>query len=341
MSLTTTDVSTVPSSEGEATLQDSEQSLHVLPPPPNPSADSGLTVPTGDDDADTSPPSPSSLDVFTLSPVTALKLLCAGIEALVRITGDVPPTPPPSHPTTPNMRGMQAEKENIARSQHGNTFGMHQRPRTPSSSSGGSDDIDGVTFRKTPLGSPEVRASEPYQIIGANAEPLNVQHGAITRKFYSKQPPPISLEDYLMRLHKFCPMSTAVYLATSVYIHRLAVEERAIPVTRRNCHRLLLAGLRIAMKALEDLSYAHRRFAKVGGVSESELARLEVSFCFLTNFELNISKELLLKQAVSLKEITSRQGAVGGHGHVFGLTLPSKAKRRVNVEVQETVMEIS
>ena len=88
-------------------------------------------------------------------------------------------------------------------------------------------------------------------------------------------------------------MSTAVYLATSLYIYRLAVLERAIVVTKRNAHRLLLAGLRVAMKALEDLSYPHGKFAKVGGVSEAELARLEISFCFLTGFELVVDREIL------------------------------------------------
>lgn len=318
-------------------------SYHQPPKTPDPSEDAALAVYPSDSDVDTSPPSPSSLDVFTLPAVTALKLLCAGVEALVRITGDIPPTPPPSYPTTPNMRGMQAEKENIVRS-HSQTnlanLGMHPRPRTPSASSGGSDDIDGVNFRKTPLGSPEIVPTEPYIVIGANAEPLNLQHSAITRKFYSKQPPPISLEDYLMRIHKFCPMSTAVYLATSVYIHRLAVEERAIPVTRRNSHRLLLAGLRISMKALEDHSYPHRRFAKVGGVSETELARLEISFCFLTNFELRTTREMLLKQALMLKEITSAQGAVGGYTMGIKLPVRPKSKRRVSVFVQETVVEV-
>jgi hypothetical protein len=195
-------------------------------------------------------------------------------------------------------------------------------------------------LRKRPLGGSEIGTKEPYIVIGANAEPLNLQHSAITRKFYSKQSPPISLEDYLMRIHKFCPMSTAVYLATSVYIHRLAVEERAIPVTRRNSHRLLLAGLRVAMKALEDQSYPHRRFSKVGGVSESELSRLEISFCFLTNFELRATKEVLLKQALSLKEISAAQGAVGGYA--LGLRLPSriKNKRRVGVPMPESMLEV-
>lgn len=85
----------------------------------------------------------------------------------------------------------------------------------------------------------------------------------------------------LARIHRFCPLSTAVYLAASVYLHRLAVTERVIPITRLNVHRLLLAALRVASKGLEDLSYPHKRFAKVGGLSEYELSRLEVSKCHL------------------------------------------------------------
>ncbi|KAG9230955.1 cyclin-domain-containing protein [Amylocarpus encephaloides] len=321
--------STTGGSETETTpfVHDSADTFsYTLPPRPVPSEDAGLAIDTSGDDPNASPPSPNSLDVFTIGPITALKLLCAGVEALVKITGDIPPTPPPTYSTPPNMRGMQAEKENIIRS---NSFkdlaDLYKRPRTPSDSSAGSD-IDGVVLRKRmPMGSPTLAPSEPHIIIGDNAEPLNVQHGAITRKFYSKHPPLISLEDYLMRIHKYCPMSTAVYLATSYYIHKLAVDERAIPVTRRNCHRLLLAGLRVAMKALEDLSYPHSRFSKVGGVKESELARLEISFCFLTNFEFKTSKETLLEHAISLKEISSLQGAVN-----FVLRMPLKNKRRLN-----------
>lgn len=97
-------------------------------------------------------------------------------------------------------------------------------------------------------------------------------------------------------------MSTAVYLATSLYIHRLAVVEKILPVTARNAHRLLLAGLRVAMKVLEDLSYPHSRFAKVGGVSEAELGRLEISFCFVTNFELIVTEEMLLNHVMAFRD---------------------------------------
>ena len=247
-------------------------------------------------------------------------MLCGTIEALVRITGDIPPTPPISQPTTPNLQVMQSEKENVAR--HKADWGM-RHPRLHRDSDG-VEVVDGVPLKKTPIGTPEAADSEPLHIIGSNMEPLNIQHGAITRKFYSKKPPPIPLDEYLLRVHRYCPMSTAVYLATSLYIHRLAVIERIIPVTGRNAHRLLLAGLRVAMKALEDLSYPHRRFAKVGGVSESELGRLEISFCFLTNFELKVDKEMLLRQATAMRDGKSLYGLPAG----FQPKLPPLSEKR-------------
>lgn len=283
-----------------ATRSSSASATPELPRPPSPSKDAGIIPDSKLSQAESDTiPNLEDLDIFTLSAIAALKLLCGSIEGLVRITGDVPPTPPISLPSTPNLGLIQIEKESVAR----------QNRRRSSGVIDNSDDADGVPPRaKTPIGSPEAHPTEPLHIIGSNMEPLNIQHGAIIRKFYSKKPPPIALEEYLMRLHKYCPMSTAVYLATSLYIHRLAVIEKIIPVTARNVHRLVLAGLRVAMKALEDLSYPHRRFAKVGGVSEPELGRLEVSFCFLTNFELKVDEEMLSEHAKVIGDGPSMYG---------------------------------
>ncbi|RYP40373.1 hypothetical protein DL767_001728 [Monosporascus sp. MG133] len=350
--------------EGEAsqtTTQDQQQE-HVAtpntpPPPPVPSTDPRLI-----NQARTPPPlhaaapTPSSQDLFKIPPITALKLLSSGIEALVSITGDIPPTPPPANPTFPHMSGMQREKADIVRSHSeksllrlreqaeaaekhkaqerggpGSFFDNIQSPtmRQPiesqpsaassSSSSSMQQPIDGVRLRHTstpPSTMSSSAALKPYIIIGADSQPLNLQHSAITRKFFSKAPPPISVEEYLLRIHRFCPMSTAVYLATSYYIFRLAVEERAIPVTRRNCHRLLLAGLRVAMKALEDLSYPHKKIARVGGVSEAELARLEISFCFLTSFELVVGEEALRRHWEVLKSGEGFRGCAAAGAHM-------------------------
>ena len=291
------------------------------PPPPKPATDPVIAQDAAAaGSAKGSGPGSDSNDIFTLAPIDALKMLCDLIETLVRITGDVPPTPPIAQPGAPGLRFMQAERENPGRK-----AGARSRPEVQRSES--SEDVDGVPPRaKTPIGSPESGPTEPLHIIGANMEPLNIQHGAIIRKFYSKKPPPISLEEYLMRLHHYCPMSTAVYLTTSLYIHRLAVVERIIPVTARNVHRLVLAGLRVAMKALEDLSYPHRRVAKVGGVSEPELGRLEVSFCFVTNFELKVDQEMLQQHIETMKDDVK----VLGPPLDFQPRMPSTRKRPEN-----------
>lgn len=47
------------------------------------------------------------------------------------------------------------------------------------------------------------------------------------------------------------------------------------------------------MKVFEDLLYFYSKIVKVGGVSELELVRLEVSFCFLIGFELVVGEEKL------------------------------------------------
>jgi hypothetical protein len=289
------------------------------PPPPIPSSDPRLIEDVPNTGLEISAQFPrTSLevdDIFHITPIAALRLLSSGIESLVRITGDIPPTPPPTSPTIPNMRTMQAEKENIVRSQsERNLARLVEQAQAPAPSPTSPtriahEPIDGVQFRAAAISgmsesmyaASNATQPEPYILIGANSQPLNLQHSAITRKFYSKKPPPISITEYLLRMHRFCPMSTAVYLATSLYIHRLAVAERAIVVTARNAHRLLLAGLRVAMKALEDLSYQHAQIAKVGGVSETELARLEISFCFLCSFEFMVREEVLTSHWAELR----------------------------------------
>ncbi|KAI9859420.1 MAG: hypothetical protein M1824_003761 [Vezdaea acicularis] len=235
------------------------------------------------------------VDIFSIPAIIALKLMCRSIDHLAQMTGDVPPTPPVSSPANPTITIVQVEPPSPRK--RGDSEG---RRSTPTGSPIHED--DGRPFVKTPIGSPESGSAEPLLVIGADIEPMAVQQGAITRKFYSKRPPPISLEEYLSRLHKYCPMSTAVYLATSLYIHKAALIDRVIPVTRRNVHRLLLGGLRIGMKALEDLNYPASRFAKVGGVTERELARLEISFCFLTSFELRVTEDMLSAQAITLRD---------------------------------------
>ncbi|KAK9241096.1 cyclin-domain-containing protein [Lipomyces kononenkoae] len=123
------------------------------------------------------------------------------------------------------------------------------------------------------------------------------QRSIISRRFWSKSTPGIDIEKYLQRIHQYCPISTAVYLATSLYIYRLCIVNQVIPLTPLNVHRLVIAALRVASKSLEDINHLQKRFAKVGGLSEQELCRLEIGFLFLMDFDLKIEVDVLEQQA--------------------------------------------
>ena len=91
-------------------------SMPVLPPPPEPSADKGITsLVTSPSEEYGALPEAESLDVFTLAPVAALRMLCDTVETLVRMTGDVPPTPPLSTPRRPGTQVIQGVKDNMVK----------------------------------------------------------------------------------------------------------------------------------------------------------------------------------------------------------------------------------
>lgn len=296
----------------EDDTQTREQSDSLLPPAPNPSLDPGV-IPRIDAlslETDGVPAFGTEFDVAAMDSLVALKMLSRGIQALADMTGDVPPTPPVSRPSSPALLAPAVNRPSRSPS----------KPATPVPS----DDLKGPAFKKVPIGSPEAQMSESGPCT-VEAALLRAQADAIARKFFSKRPPPISIRDYLLRMHRYCPMSTAVYLAAAAYIYKLAVEDKAVPVTARTVHRLLLGSLRVAMKALEDLSYPHQRFAGVGGVSEKELAKLEVSMCYLMNFDLKVDNTLLHDKMKALQDMVQ---AEAGPLNKMKLRLPSVDRAR-------------
>lgn len=207
---------------------------------------------------------------FDIPPATALELLYLNIEMLVK----------------------SAEKQCLPVDR--NSVGV-SGARRDSISSG----------EVTPIRVTELHCS-PAGYVGAGHD--FVQQSVLSKRFVSKREPPINMKDYLQRLHRYCPMSTAVYLAASVYITRMVVVEKVVSLNSRNMHRLVLASLRVAMKSLEDLSYPHHRVARVGGVSEGELSKLEISFCFLADFELRVDLQMLVDQVKYLERSTGIEG---------------------------------
>ena len=274
---------------------------HTPPPPPSPSADTAAASIDSTHSEKSNEPlqlNNEQWDITSISALAALRMLTGALELLAEATGDVPPTPPVSRPTTPIN-----EEVNLLR-------------RTSS-----------VPVPPITIGSPEAHPHEPITVIGGDAEDVTRQHAAIARRFFSKVAPPFSLSEYLQRLHKWCPHSPGVYLAAATYCHRLCVSDLMVPATSRTIHRLAIASIRVSAKALEDNKWTQDRMSKVGGVSKIQLMNLEVTLCFLLDFDLWVDGKVLAKRMFLLQQAARNGlGASGKLGDEFKLKLPLRKK---------------
>lgn len=287
--------------------RDAAAASRTPPPPPEPNADRTA----GSIDASFSQRSddPLQLDseawnIHSVSALGALRMLIGALETLADATGDVPPTPPVSRPTTPRK---YADPDNIAR-----------RTSSPEDS-----------VSRMHIGSPVAHPLEPITIEhGADVQDINLQRIAIARRFFSKTAPAFPVSDYLLRLHQWCPHSPGVYLTAAVYCYQLCVADLMVPATSRTIHRLALASIRVAEKAVEDNKWTQERTAKVGGVSKTQLMNLEVTMCFLLDFELGVDPILLAKRVFLLQQ-AGRQGmgTRGLLGNDFRLRIPLRRRR--------------
>jgi len=272
------------------------------PPPPEPRA-TDATIQSVDPSFNGRSDEPLDLhgeqwDITTVSALGALRMLIGALQTLADAMGDVPPTPPVSRPTTPKH---DEERDNPQRTPSPETS-MH-------------------------VGSPEAHPHEPITVQhGVNAEDPTFQRIAIARRFFSKVAPPFTLSEYLLRMHHWCPHSPGVYMTAAVYCHRLCVADFMVPATSRTIHRLSLAAIRIAAKATEDNKWAQDRVAKVGGVSRTQLMNLEVTLCFLLNFELGVDAKVLAQKMFWLQQAGKQVSGARRASSDFRLRLPYRRR---------------
>ena len=136
-------------------------------------------------------------DVFKLPPTVALTLLARSIEMLVSFTGDIPPTPPISHPSSPDLSAVD---EATLQATHGRTQHIEASPLTSgfTFNTGVSDEVDGVRVKKRTARSYSEPQEPEGKLIAAGVDNA-MQYGAITRKFWCKSVPEIPIEDYIFR----------------------------------------------------------------------------------------------------------------------------------------------
>ncbi|KAL0294280.1 UNVERIFIED_CONTAM: Cyclin-U1-1 [Sesamum calycinum] len=85
--------------------------------------------------------------------------------------------------------------------------------------------------------------------------------------FHGVRPPAISLEKYVERIYKYTKCS-------------------------RRASWLLVTSVMVASKILDDVHYNNAFYARVGGVSNAELNRLELELLFLLDFGVSVSSRV-------------------------------------------------
>ncbi|KZT51371.1 cyclin-related 2, partial [Calocera cornea HHB12733] len=114
--------------------------------------------------------------------------------------------------------------------------------------------------------------------------------------FHARNVPAITIEAYLLRILKYCPAPNDVFLSLLVYFDRmskLALDStgKGFAIDSYNVHRLIIAGVTVASKFWSDVFYTNSRYAKVGGLPQTELNSLELQFLLLNDFHLHITIE--------------------------------------------------
>ncbi|KAJ9686737.1 hypothetical protein PVL29_015538 [Vitis rotundifolia] len=120
--------------------------------------------------------------------------------------------------------------------------------------------------------------------IGLMGKSLNVFHGV--------RAPSISIPKYLERIYKYTNCSPSCFVVGYVYIDRLVHKHPDSLVISLNVHRLLVTSVMVASKILDDVHYNNAFYARVGGVSNAELNRLELELLFMLDFGVVVSSRV-------------------------------------------------
>lgn len=123
--------------------------------------------------------------------------------------------------------------------------------------------------------------------------------------------PPISLDAYCERVAKYTKCSSMCFVTALIYMTRIAKRDPSLHCTGLSVHRLLLTGVLLSAKFLDDSYFNNSVYARVGGIANKELNRLELEMLRLLEFRLYVAPELVQQTAVALLSGAAAQEVLG------------------------------
>lgn len=128
-------------------------------------------------------------------------------------------------------------------------------------------------------------------------------------RFHSRSAPSITVLDYLKRIVKFTNVEVCIprlffdhgssyhpssqkscLLITLHYVDQICARMPLFTLSSLTCHRFIIASITVSSKALCDTFCTNNLYAKVGGISVTELNILEREFLSAIDWRLMVSK---------------------------------------------------
>ncbi|CAD8120130.1 unnamed protein product [Paramecium sonneborni] len=109
--------------------------------------------------------------------------------------------------------------------------------------------------------------------------------------FHTNKKPSISLAKYLERIQMYSYCSNECFVLALIYIDRIQKKNQDVIINSFCVHRFLLACIILSIKYNDDDYYKNDYYAKVGGITISELNKLEQELLTLLDYELYVSQK--------------------------------------------------
>lgn len=106
--------------------------------------------------------------------------------------------------------------------------------------------------------------------------------------FHGLRAPTLSIRCYIDRIFKYFGCSPSCFVIANIYVDRF-LKCMEIQLTSLNVHRLLITSIMLAAKFIDDSFFNNAYYAKVGGISTTELNKLEMKFLFSIDFRLQVN----------------------------------------------------
>ncbi|KAJ3518122.1 hypothetical protein NLJ89_g39 [Agrocybe chaxingu] len=145
----------------------------------------------------------------------------------------------------------------------------------------------------------------PYVVYQQFAAPSNSPASESLTRFHSRSAPSISVLDYLKRIVRFTNVEKSCLLVTLYNIDQICARTPLFTLSSLTCHRFIITSITVSSKGLCDAFCPNNLYAKVGGISVTELNVLEREFLSMIDWRLMCTRETLQEYYVNLVRLHS------------------------------------